>query len=199
MTGATRPVEQRPGRGRPTSAAQLDEYYRTVAELREIARELGVPSGGVKADLLARLRAQLDGQPAPDSPNARSEAAPGRHRSGGRQGARALTPPFSRGTELPGPTRLTRELRDWFASQVDTSFRANQALRDYLASDEPGRTLGGAVDAWTAGRESPTQTIAPQFEYNRFVREFRAANPGASHGEVVAAWKAHRDAPRRES
>ena len=168
----------------PRSAAELDAKYRTVAELRSIARNLGLATTGSKAELARRIGAHLDGvddvqQPGP-STNRR---------------ARALRPPFELDTSLDGPVRLTRELRDWMNAEAGTNIRANQRLRDYLASSALGRTLGGALEAWRDGVARPETAIAPQFEYNAFVRQWRSENPGASHAEVVAAWKVYRDSP----
>jgi hypothetical protein len=70
-------------------------------------------------------------------------------------------------------------------------------MRDFIATGA-GRTLDHAVEHWHATRDRPEggREIAPQFELNRFVREWHTTNPGGTHREALAAWREHRARPK---
>ena len=86
-------------------------------------------------------------------------------------------------------------LREFFQEEVGPSFRFDAAMREFVASGE-GRTLGAAVDHWWATRDRADAPIGPQFELNRFTRQWWRANPGGSRDELPAAWLATGTNPR---
>ena len=161
------------------SAQDFVRWYWTKTELVAFARSLGLSAGGSKIELTDRIRARLAGEPPPvDGVAVRTR----------------LTGPLTADTVIPPGVVLSQVLRDWFTQQVGPSFRFNESLRQFLANGS-GRTLGEAVDHYLATRGLPTADIAPQFEYNRFVRSWRAANPGGSGEQMRQAWWEYRSAP----
>jgi hypothetical protein len=71
-------------------------------------------------------------------------------------------------------------------------------MRDFVR-DNPGKTLQDAVDAWHTAQARPQQTPnAPQFAYNRHLRELFAQHPGAPRAEAIAAWPTKRGTRRKE-
>ncbi|MGI9190687.1 MAG: hypothetical protein ACR2IL_01105, partial [Chitinophagaceae bacterium] len=63
---------------------------------------------------------------------------------------------------------------------------------------------GDAIAAWEETvREKKAQrgknTIAPQFEYNRYMRDFLADNPGIGRATAIHCWKMKRDTPGKKS
>lgn len=173
---------ERPRLAAGLSAEEFDRWYWLTSELRDGARELGIPSSGRKEELAQRIRAALSGTPLP---------APAK-----RLGVDGLTGALTLRTPVPAGQRLTRRLREFMIAQCGPSFRFNSDLRAFFAGDG-NRTLGDAVELWRATAEKRGGPIAGQFEYNRFNREWRAANPGGSHSEMVDAWHRHRG-ERRE-
>lgn len=140
---------------------------------------------GRKAELTARIAARLAGAAPP------SAARP--------RGVDGLRPPLGPDTVVPQGQRLTAALRAYMVERCGPGFRFDRHMRAFFAGDGPDgadtRTLADAVDTWHATRGEATGDIEPQFRYNRFVRDWRAAHPGATHADVVAAWHAHRDRP----
>jgi hypothetical protein len=57
--------------------AELLRWYWTASELAGLARTLGVPAGGAKLDVLARLAEKLDGRAPAPPPRRRAAAHPG--------------------------------------------------------------------------------------------------------------------------
>ncbi|MFI6416120.1 DUF6434 domain-containing protein [Streptomyces sp. NPDC050842] len=164
---------------------ELARWYWTLAELTVLARELGVPRGGGKAALTARLRAALDGIALP--------AAPSRTRSAGHQ----LAAPVNGSTVIPEGQRCSQVLREYFRREIGPSFHFDAYMRAFVA-EGAGRTLADAITHWHATRQTAAQLqeIGAQFELNRFLRDWHAEHPAGSRTEALAAWRAHRDRPR---
>jgi hypothetical protein len=175
---------RRPPLSTGLSGAELLRWYWLKSELVVLARQLRVSSAGGKAELTTRLVAVLDGRPLP--------AAARRQR---RPGAR-LTGPLSRDTLIPVGQRSDQVLRAWLVEQIGPGFRFDRPMRTFIA--DGGRTLGAAVDHWYDTRHRGPQEIEPQFELNRFGRDWRAAHPGSTHTDMLAAWAHHRALPVEE-
>lgn len=104
---------------------------------------------------------------------------------------------FSTDTMIGPGWRCTRALRMFFVAHCGPSFRFNGALRAFLVRGQ-GRRLADAVAVYrrsiamlrraAGGDPASRKPIAPQFEYNRFIREFHARHPGRGHAAAVAAW-----------
>lgn len=176
--------------GRPAcedvdTAADVRDWYWTRAELDNVARRLGLSRRGSKADVTARLIAQLAGEdPAPPPVRPRPVAG--------------LSTPLTPDMVVPDGQRMTRGLRDWFIDQVGSGFRFDSHMRGFFA-DPRGRTLSDAVRLWHDTRSAPPPPIGAQFEYNRFTRWYRATHPQADRADLMAAWRVYKDtpAPRR--
>jgi hypothetical protein len=164
---------------------EFDCWYWTVRELRAFLGSEGVLQAGTKSTLMARVRLLLAGVRPGD----------GAWSDGGRGATKVrLAGPFSRRTTFAGGVVLTRELREWFESEVGGGFRANAALRDFLASGGD-RTLGEAVDAYVAG-QGGRRALGTQFEWNRFAAGYVLTHPGSTADELRAAWWEHRSSRR---
>ena len=57
-------------------------------------------------------------------------------------------------------------------------------------------TLEDVVQHWYDTRDQGRDEIAPQFEYNRFTRTWRAEHPDGDRKALLAAWWEHRNRPR---
>lgn len=170
---------ERPVASHALSAQEFVRWYWTKAELVAFARSLGLPAGGSKIDLTDRIRGHLAGEPPP--------AAGGSVRT-------RLSGPLNRTTVIPPGVVLSRTLRDWFTEQIGPSFRFDESLRRFLANGS-GCTLGDAADHYLTTRDEPPGDIAPQFEYNRFVRAWRADHPDGTGEQMRHAWWAYRSLP----
>jgi hypothetical protein len=63
-----------------------------------------------------------------------------------------------------------------------------------------GRTLKEGIEIWKAANKVPRgkTIIAPQFEYNRHIRDFFRANPGKSLRDAIAAWRTKKSVRRAD-
>jgi len=167
------------------SGAELRRWYWLRSELALFARSLGVSTAGGKIELTDRLCAVLDGrQPEPPTPR----------RAAGAQ----LSGRLSDETVIPPGQRCSEQLRRFFVAQIGPSFRFDAAMRDFIGSGA-GRTLGDAVRHWSTTRTvGAPPDIAPQFELNRFTRDWYQTHPSGSRAELAAAWRTHRSLPAEQ-
>lgn len=180
LPGMNAPV--RPTLDERLSAAELRRWYWLRSELVVLARSLGITAAGGKIELTDRLCAVLDGHP--------REAATPRRLTGAQ-----LLGPLDDQTVIPPGQRCSEHLRRFFIARVGPSFRFDAATRDFIRAST-GLTLGDAVRHWRATRtvDGPPD-IAPQFELNRFTRDWCRDHPGGSRQGLAAAWLAHRSLP----
>ncbi|MEV7416245.1 DUF6434 domain-containing protein [Streptomyces sp. NPDC089919] len=183
MSAPQAPV--RPALTAGLTGAELLRWYWTLAELTGLARAMGLPAGGGKQALTARLAAALDGAPA-------AAVAPARRRAG-----RQLAAPVDAATVIPDGQRCSQVLRAWFAAELGPAFHFDAHMRAFIA-ENAGRTLGDAARHWRETRRAAAapQEIGAQFELNRFLRDWHATHPAGTRTEALAAWRSHRDRPR---
>ncbi|MET9687029.1 DUF6434 domain-containing protein [Streptomyces sp. NPDC006514] len=184
---STNTGESRPALTPALTGTELLRWYWTLAELSALAREMGIPAGGGKAAVTARLAAALDGLPAPAAP-----AAPAPRRAG-----RQLTAPVTGATVIPPGQRCSQVLRAYFVREIGPGFHFDAFMRDYVA-EHAGHTLAEAVAHWhaTRARAAEPQEVGAQFEFNRFLRAWHAGHPDGARAEALAAWQDHRARPR---
>ncbi len=86
------------------------------------------------------------------------------------------------------------ELRDWFVAEPGAGFHADRHMRRFL-KEGAGKTLGDAVEHWISTRDAAEDEIKPQFELNRFTRQWWRANSDGSREELRDAWLVYRSTP----
>lgn len=151
-----------------------------------MARVRGVPTTGSKTQLVAALRHHLDGRGA-------TASAPGRPRP-----APPLAEPLTRSTVLPVGQRCTQQLRHFCTAEVGRDFRFDAPVRAFVATSDGRRTVGDLLDHWGETRSREPSDIAPQFEFNRFLRRWHLDHPGAGRPAGLDAWWRHRALPVNE-
>lgn len=176
-------VQGRPALSHDMSGEEFLRWYWLKAELVAFARELGVSQSGSKELLVARILARLRGTELREEPRAR------------RRGARQLTGDLTESTVIPVGQRCSRLVREWFVARVGRTFRFDKAMRTYFANVDGTSTLGDALEHYAQTRGRVSAAIEPQFEYNRFAREWRAGHPDGRHDQLVAAWRHYRNQP----
>jgi phosphoglycolate phosphatase-like HAD superfamily hydrolase len=82
-----------------------------------------------------------------------------------------------------------------FLNKIGAHFHFDGDMRD-LIHHGVGKTLQEAIEMWEAEQRQPTQEkpIAPQFEYNRHIREYFKAHPGAPLQAAIQDWKVKKKA-----
>ena len=177
-------MSERPLLDPAMSDHDFTRWYWTMAELQPFARSIGVAASGRKADVTARIAAQLAGRPQPKVPARRSARGP------------QLSGDLTRATVIPAGQRSTTALREFFVAEIGPSFRFNGHMRSFLLAGEA--TLGDAIDHWHATVGTPLPDQSESLEFNRFTQAWHRANPNGSAAECRAAWAVHRSTPADE-
>lgn len=161
------------------SSNEFLRWYWLKAELAAFCRDHGLRTTGSKLELAHRIESYLSERDQPAAvPRARRTVA--------------MPKQFDRSSVIGEGWRCTQALRAFFETEVGRGFHFNRALRTFIAT-EHGRTLADALEHFAQSLQAEPQPIAAQFEYNRHVRAFHLANPGAARADAIAAWWAKRE------
>lgn len=175
------PIVERPPLTEELSEAEFGRWYWTLAELQTFARSVGVRATGRKPEVAARIAAHLGGREQPRA-TPRQRATP------------QLTGQLTRDTVIPPGQKSTRHLREFFETEIGSSFRFDGHMRPFLANSE-GATLGDAIDYWFATRGVPMPTQPASLEFNAFTKEWHRHHPQGSASACRAAWQRYRALP----
>ena len=99
-------------------------------------------------------------------------------------------------TILTDNYKSTENVRNFFTSQIGSHFRFTVDFMKW-AKQNTGKTLGDAIAEWNKEYnlkkdKNYKSDIAPQFEYNRYIRAFLADNPGKTSKDAIRFWKIKR-------
>lgn len=87
--------------------------------------------------------------------------------------------------------------RQYFHNRLGKGFRFKASFQQWLRS-HPDASYAQACEAYKAimadGRGARKQ-IAPQFEYNAYIRDFFADNPGRVLSDAIKGWKKRKEHP----
>ncbi len=171
-------MENRPVLNEQISAADFRAFYWLKSELTAFCQRYGLPAAGSKAALAERIVVFL------------STGEMRRPRAERRARAAKMPERFGRDTVIGSNWRCSQALRAFFVAEIGPQFHFNGVMRDFIKRDGVGKTLQDAIDAWQQAKRQPRAEteIAPQFEYNRHVREFFKENPGKTLQDAIAAW-----------
>ncbi len=178
---------------RPTLELGIDAqnflaFYWLKSELVEFCRANGLPTGGSKGELTERIAHFLrTGELL--LPTTRPKL-----KSDGQ------VPTLE--TVITADYRSNQINRGFFEEVIGKHFHFSTAFQQFF-KDNVGKTFGDAVAYWykleERAKRGEKKDIAPQFEYNRFVREYHEQHPNAPHKEAVAAWKVYRGQRREDA
>jgi hypothetical protein len=186
MDQATR-VKPRLTPGMPVS--EFSSYYWLMSDLVAFARRLGLPTGGRKPELQARIERHLGGQS--DRPKQKKAG----------KGPRDSEKPLTRATPVVN-YKSDDATRAFFRREIGPHFHFTYHLNQFRLARQ-NLTYGDLVDEWQAEharRQKPgyRAPIARHGEYNRHIRDFFAdpKNEGRTFADAVASWNATKNRRR---
>lgn len=169
----------RPELDRTLDSSTFREYYYLKEELTAFCRENGLPVSGGKRELTERIAYFLD----------TGETLP--HASSPKRGkavtASELTPDSVIGHDFV----CSETHRAFFIEHIGRGFSFNVAFQKWLKAN-PDRTFADAIAVYHAIMEEKKKRKAPidsQFEYNTYIRDFFACNPGRTLDDAIKCWK----------
>ena len=179
---------QRPALDLEIDAADFLAFYWLKSELVEFCRVNDLPTSGSKIDLTQRIAHFLK-----TGELLLPEKRP-KLKSDGQ------VPTLE--TIITADYRSNQINRAFFEEIIGKHFHFSTAFQQYFKNNV-GKTFGDAVAYWhkleAQEKRGAKKEIAPQFEYNQFIRAYHEQNPDATHQAAVAAWKIYRSQRRGDA
>ena len=153
------------------------EFYYLKEELVDFCRKNGLSVSGGKIEITDRIARFLDtGERLPASTVKRGGAAPAE---------------ISEDTRIEEGFVCSERHRAFFKERIGKGFSFCVAFQKWLKSNA-GKTYREAIEAYfqiIEERKKGKSQIDRQFEYNTYIRDFFADNPGKSLDEAIRCWK----------
>ena len=176
-------MSERPELNKKTDAATFRSYYYLKQELADFCKENGLPTSGSKSELTDRIAYFLDTGNVLKSSTERKTAV----------NIGTLTEDM-----VIEPNIVCSEKhRAFFGEKIGKSFSFNVPFQKWLKANA-GKTYGDAIRAYDRILEEKKQTkteISGQFEYNTYIRDFFAGNPGKSLHDAIVCWNYKKSLP----
>lgn len=172
----------RPNLTRDISLESFKDFYWLKKELQSFCRENGISASGSKIEISDRIEMFLR----------TGEIKKPIRKSKVNQKMEAQVE-LSLDTVIPENHRCSQSVRAFFKTVIP-KFHFSTYIQDYFKNNV-GKMYRDVVDAWYEEEERKKdplykKNIAPQFEYNQFIRDFFAdpENQGRSRVEAIEAW-----------
>lgn len=175
-------LSMRPTLTKEISVQRFQDFYWLKEELQSFCRGNGISTTGSKIEITERIETFLrTGEIIKPIRKTRmnKKAEP--------QGELSLD------TIITENHRCSQRVRAFFKTVIP-NFHFSTYIQNYIKSNV-GKTYRDVVNAWyeeEIRKKNPfyKTEIAPQFEYNQFIRDFFAdpKNKGKSRDEAIAAW-----------
>lgn len=176
-------MEKRPMLNRHISIKDFRDFYWYKEELQSFCRREGLDTRGGKIELAKRIEIFLTS---------------GKRMAFNAVKTKAISK-FDWSKEKLSPETIitdsyknTQNVRMFFLEHIGKKFRFNVQFMAWFKSAQ-GKTLGDAIVKWEEiARHHTTQKeikdIAPQFEYNTYIRDFLRDNPFDTKETAIACW-----------
>ncbi|MBM7715397.1 hypothetical protein JOC94_002384 [Bacillus thermophilus] len=179
----------RPSLTKNASVESFKAFYWLKEELQSFCRENGISASGSKIEISNRIETFLrTGEIKKTARKSKTN--------------KKVQPQadLSLDTVIMENHRCSQHVRAFFKSVIP-NFHFSTYIQNYFKNNV-GKTYRDVVDAWYEEEErkkdpSYKKNIAPQFEYNQFIRDFFAdpKNKGKSRKEAIAAWNVIKQFP----
>ena len=169
-------MSKRPKLNKELDAATFRCFYYLKQELADFCKENGLPTSGSKIELTDRIAYFLDTEKVLKASVERKTAV----------NIGTLT----EDTVIEPNIVCSEKHRAFFSEKIGKSFSFNVPFQKWLKANA-GKTYGDAIRAYDRILEEKKQRkteIGRQFEYNTYIRDFFADNPGQSLHDAIVCW-----------
>lgn len=173
----------RPNLNKNISSKDFQDFYWLKEELVLFCRSSGISASGGKKELEERIVQYLEqGKVISSEPKKKKSKTT-----------------FNWGNEQLNLTTIitdnyknSENVRSFLIENIGLHFSFNTQFMRWMKENE-GKTLSDAIEEWKRIHElkkdkSYLSEIAPQFEYNKYMRAFLADNPDRSSKDAMAFW-----------
>ena len=176
-------MSDRPELNKKLDAATFRSFYYLKQELADFCKENGLPTSGSKIELTNRIAYFLDtGKVQKTSP---------------RRISAVMIGTLTEDTVIEPNIVCSEKHRAFFSEKIGKSFSFNVPFQKWLKANA-GKTYGDAIRAYYRILEEKELTkteIGGQFEYNTYIRDFFADNPGKNLHDVIVCWNHKKSLP----
>ena len=176
-------MNERPELNKKLDTATFRSFYYLKRELVDFCRENGLPTSGSKAELTDRIAYFLDTGNVL-KPSAKRKTA-------------VNIGTLTEDTVIESNIVCSEKHRAFFSEKIGKSFSFNVPFQKWLKANA-GKTYGDAIRAYDRILEEKKLTkteIGGQFEYNTYIRDFFADNPGKSLHDAIVCWNYKKGLP----
>lgn len=170
-------MTERPVLDKTTDSKVFREFYYLKEELVNFCRENGLPASGGKIELTERIAHFLDTGEVLAAPAAKKRAA--------------VISEIHEDMRIEENFVCSERHRAFFKEQIGAGFSFPVAFQKWLKSNA-GKTYKEAIAAYyqiLEDKKKGKTQIDKQFEYNTYIRDFFADNPGKSLEDAIKCWK----------
>lgn len=177
-------MDKRPALNSNISVRDFKAFYWLKKELQAFCKQEDLQRTGSKLELTERICSYLEtGQKPPKVSKVQKEK---------RSTFNWNTEKLSSNTVITNNYKNTEQVRQFFETKIGKRFKFNVVFMRWMKTNV-GKTLADAMAAWEQmeqakkNRTAP-KDIAPQFEYNRYLRDFLADNPNKNRSMGIQLW-----------
>jgi len=177
-------MDKRPDLDTNISVEDFTDFYWLKAELISFCKREGLPLSGSKIEITTRITTFL---------KTGKKAFPKPKKSKPTSKFDWNNAPLSLQTIITDNYKNSENVRAFFQNHTEKQFKFNVKFMNWMKANI-GKTLKDALQQWEVielekkNRTTP-KTIAPQFEYNRYTRDFLADNPNLTKTDAIRFWK----------
>lgn len=174
--------KKRPILDRKITVQDFKDFYWLKVELIKFSRENGISSSGGKIELVSRIMAYLETGKTPKIKTIKRQKLPN------------PTGPITKETVIGIEYRNYKEKKDFFTAVIGKKFHFTIHLLDYFKKNTGKKTYSDLINEWYLEKQLKkdpnfVKKIAPQFEFNTYIRDFLKDNPDKTTNEAIKFWK----------
>lgn len=175
-------MDKRPNLNRRISIKDFQDFYWLKVELGNFCKEIGISGSGGKIEITNRISEYLKTGKVTKIEPKKSIKLP------------KPTHPITKETIIGIEYRSYKEKKDFFQSVIGKQFHFTVYLLDFFKQNAGKKTYSDFINEWYKEQELKkdpnfVKKIAPQFEYNTYIREFLNNNPDKSKSDAIKYWK----------
>jgi len=178
-------MDTRPNLTIEISIKDFKDFYWLKTELMKLCKEIGISGSGGKIEISNRILEYLETGKVTKKVTTKKTKLP------------KATQPLTEETIIGIEYRTYKEKKEFLKSKIGNHFHFTIHLLDYFKEKIGTKTYGDLIKEWYKEQELKndsnfTKEIAPQFEYNTYIRDFLKDNPTKTKKIAIQCWNIKR-------
>jgi len=180
--------KERPILDNKISIKDFKDFYWLKVELIDFCRDVGISGSGGKIEISNRISEYLETGKVTIKTKTKKPTL------------RKSTQPITKDTVIGIEYRSYKEKKDFLKSEIGNKFHFTAHILDYFKENAEKKTYQDLINEWHKEQElkkdpNRVKVIAPQFEYNTYIRDFLKDNPNKTINEAIKYWKIKKSKP----